>query len=68
MFCKGAADGNIAHLDKVSTLYHEAFDDSMKGTALVTNWLHVAPVSSGLGEYTINRVDDTATRHTCTLQ
>ena len=32
-----AADGNIAHLDKVSTLYHEAFNDSMKGTALVTN-------------------------------
>ena len=41
----------MSHLDKVSTLDHEAFDDSMEGAALITHWLHVAPASSGLREY-----------------
>lgn len=34
-----------AYLDKVTPLYHETFDDSVKSTTFVPHWLHVAPAS-----------------------
>ena len=46
--CKRDAAHCRPHFDKIASLNHKAFDDSMEAAAFVANWLHVAPAKACL--------------------